>query len=242
MAYPLAPDFTSAGPDVLNPPAWWTYTRNDGSLNVCETTGAAAVRRIRAALGLSAIPVWDADLQNALIARAQSLSSSLPSSGWAPLIADIQAGLAQQRPSTITMQFGVWIAYYQPNNLRLDAIAVDSTSRMPSFGATLPDGPQGDVLVCLDPNRDPLPGQYSQGDLANAQGQSSYGIRLHDGESLPVGTAPLPPGPSGLSTNALIAIGAVVLAGTAIVVILNSSYSAKATTSRSPRRSRRNSR
>lgn len=226
MSYPLSPDFTSAGPDVLNPPAWWGYTREDGTLNICETTGAAVVRRIRASLGLSNIAVWDTDLQNALIAKAQTFAASQPSSNWQPLIDDLNNGLAQQQPSKIATQFGIWLAYYQSNGLRLDAISIDNSVRLSAFGATIPDGPQGDVLVCLDPNRDVPVGNYNQNDLTSAEQQSSAGIRLHAGESMPVPQAPTPPS-TGIPTPWLIGIGVGVLAVTAIVVYSNSQYASE---------------
>lgn len=235
MSYPQAPDFTSAGPDVLNPPAWWIYTRDDGSTNVCETTGAAAVRRARAALGLSNIATWDADLQNALIAKAQTLASAQSASAWAPLISNLQTGLSQQQVSTTATQFAIWVAYYQPNGLRLDAISVDASSLLPGFGVTLPDGPQGDVLVCLDPAKDVQPGQYSASDLATVQSQSIDGIRLHPGELLPAPQGPVPPGVGGIDNTTLIVIGVALIAVTAVVVYVNTRYVETATNVMPPR-------
>lgn len=216
MSYPSTSDFTAPSTDAFNPPAWWTYTRSDGSLNVCETTGAAALRRIRGVLGLSSDPIWDASVQAALLAQAQNFASSQPSAGWTA----IASALSQNSVSTLAMQFAIWLAYYQANGMRLDAVGIPPGSVLPTFGIRVADS-GGDALTCFDPQQDPAPGVLSQTELNAAQNQSSYGIRLHPGESPPAPTPPVPPGPAGLSTGAIVGILVAVVAGVAIVSYVN---------------------
>lgn len=216
MAYPSRPDFTASAPDAFNPPAWWAFRRDDGSLNVCATTGAAVVRRARQVLGLSSDPIWDSTLQSALLAQAQQFDRAQPGAGWSTIV----SGLAGNTVSSVALQFAIWLAYYQPNGLRLDAIGIQSNAVLPSFGVRLPTSGD-DALTCFDPQRDPSPDSLAtQADLQAAQGESSAGIRLHPGESLPSPTV-VPPGPSGLSTAALIGIGVVAIGAIAAVAYSN---------------------
>jgi len=222
--YPSPPDFSTTGPDASTPPAWWSYTRDDGSVNVCETTGAAVVRRLRGALGLADGTAWDADVQAGLTSHAQVYQTAQPGSGWDALVAALQADASAQTVGALSLQFGLWTAYYQANGLRLDAIAIPGTAVLPPWGVPIPVGPAGDAFACFDPNRDPNPFGQQAAALSSAEDQSSAGVRLHSGESLPAPAPPVPPGPAGLSTPWLIAIGVAVVAVVAVVAYANRSY------------------
>lgn len=228
--YPSPPNFSVPGPDASDPNGWWGYTRQDGTLNICAADGAAVLRRARGALLLSGTPVWDADLQAALVTRAQLLSNAQPSAGWQQLIAELQSGLSQQQPSPNAMKFVIWVGYYQANGLRLDAISLDGAAVLPQWGAVVQDGPAGDAMACFDPNRDaPVYSEFSA-----AQQDSSAGIRLHAGESLPSPVAPVPPpGPSGLPAWALLLIGAAVIGAVGVVVFTNTKFTKEEETRRS---------
>jgi len=230
--YPSAPDFATPGSDQsgMIPNGWWSYTRPDGTLNVCVADGSAILRRARNALGLSPTPVWDADLQSALITRVQLFANAQPSAGWQPFLNELQNGLTSQSVTPNAMKFAVWMGYYQPNGLRLDAINLDSNAVLPPWGVTLQDGPAGDAMACYDPNRDQSIYELTPQTWSQAQTDSSLGIRLHPGEQAPSPVAPIPPpGPSGLPTWALVVIGAIALV--ALVTTQNVKYEKRERTS-----------
>lgn len=230
--YPSAPNFATPGPDASDPNGWWSYTREDGSLNVCVADGAAVLRRARVALNLSDSPVWDSDLQAALATRAQLFNNAQPGAGWASFVAELQNGLSSQTPTPNAMKFAIWLGYYQPNGLRLDAINLDGNATLPQWGVPVQDGAAGDMMACFDPNRDAEVYTLNQNDLAAAEQASTSGVRLHSGESLPVPSAPLPPpGPSGLPTWALVIIGLGAVALIAAATTSNVKYAEEKRTS-----------
>ncbi len=218
MAYPYPSSFTAVEPDAFNPPAWWTFTRDDGSTNVCAATGAAVVRHARAALGLPSVAVWDDAMQAALLAHAQQFAASQP--GWDAVLADLRDGQSQRKVTRIALALALWFAYYQPNGLRLDAIGVPDTTVFPAWSVPLQEGPGGDTIVCFDPSRDPSPATLSQAQLDAAAAQSGAGLRLHAGESLPSPSPVVPPGPAGLTTTqTVLAVGGILLAAGVIYAL-----------------------
>lgn len=229
MAYPALPDFTVAGPDAFDLPAWWTYTRDDGTVNVCASTGAAVVRRARSALGLPAVPVWDGELQAALAARAGVLDASQPGAGWGALRAAL-AGQTAVDPTALRL--ALWLGYYAPQGLRLDAVGLAPGAALPAWGARLPEGPGGDTFVCWDPSRDPDPA--AEPDFAGAVAASAAGLRLHPGESLPTSSVAPLAGPGGLSGGALLA-----LAGAAVVAVVLAAWGSRPAAPPPSRRARR---
>jgi hypothetical protein len=204
MAYPQAPNFTIAAPDMFNPPAWWSYMSNGQS--VCATTGGTFIRAARQAVGVSSNPTWDADLQNALIARAQSYAAAQPSANWQPVIQQLQQTLAARQVDPLSVRFAIWLAYYAPHNLRFDAVDLPPGAILPRWGVRAPESLNG-TFVCFNPQRDPNPNVLSQSEFASAVDQSVMGVRLHPGETLPT-LAEVPQGPAGVSTPALLGIGA----------------------------------
>ncbi len=222
--YPNAPDFSIGPPDANSTyllPAWWQYTRDDGSINVCETTGSTAINHARLALGLSANATWDNDLQNALINQATTLSST-QAGDWTSLIADLQNALNTQVVSQNSLIFALWLAYYQPYQLRLDVIYVPPTAVMPTWGIAVPLNPGGDLFACWNANRDQIPNDQASYNVAAPE--SVEGIRLLPGESPPAPQSPVPPGPAGLSTPWLIAIGILAVGSVALIAWTNETY------------------
>jgi hypothetical protein len=134
----------------------------------------------------------------------------------------------------LSLRFAIWVAYYQTNGLRLDAVGIPDGTMLPPWGQTLSDG--SDMMVCFDPSRDPTPNVLSQSQLDQAAAQSTYGIRLHSGESLPASTPPVPPGPSGLSTAQIVVIGGIVLIAVGALVMSNRTESTRRETRRNPQR------
>lgn len=199
--YPSAPNFNSTNQGDW----WWQYARDDGSTNVCASTGWMTVQDVRTALGLDTTPAWDATLQNGLVQAAQQWSDG--SAGWTALIQQLQQDLAAQQVSRVSVTFGLYAAYYHASGWRLDAINVSGT--LPTFGATLtPRGAsqESDVIVCWNPASDPNPFTLATSDFIAAQGQSNSGVRLHPGESLPAGFTP-PGTVAGLSTGQVVVAG-----------------------------------
>lgn len=200
MAYPLQSDFTS--PDRES--AWWGY-----STQFCATTGAAFLRGLRSSLGLADTAVWDADLQSALITQARALRAAQGSS-WDALINALTTDASAHSVSRTSITFALYLAYYRPSGLRLDAINVPGAV-LPVWGAVVsersPDGFQ-DKIVCFDPQTDDNPFFLNEADTASVQAQSASGVRLHPGESLPNGPSFLPniSGVSGLMLG-LISVG-----------------------------------
>jgi hypothetical protein len=231
--YPSAPDFVNPGPDAMDPNGWWTYTRTDGSINVCAADGSTVVQQAQAVLGIPATATWDNTLQSALIAKAQSFNAAQPNAGWGSFITELQNGQAQQTVTPNAMKFVIWLAYYQANGLRLDAINILSNAALPPYGTSLVSGPASGEMACWDPNRDQAIYTLQQSDFAAAQQASSAGIRLHAGETLPAPSLPVPPpGPSGLPTWALVLIGVAAIALVGWVVFENKQYTRKEETRR----------
>lgn len=223
--YPSTPDFTVPGPDAMDPNGWWTYTRPDGSVNVCAADGSTVLQQARTVLGLAATPAWDDSLQSALITKAQLFNSSQPNAGWGPFITELQNGQAQQTVTANAFKFAVWFAYYQANGLRLDAINIPTSAVLPQYGIAVQSGPAAGEMACWDPNRDQAVYTLQQSDFSAAQQASSAGIRLHAGEALPTPSVPVPPpGPSGLPTWAIVGIGIAVIALVAVAVVQNRKF------------------
>ncbi len=211
MAYPLQSNFTSASLDD----AWWSYTRDNGTTNICSTTGAAILRRLRQGPPVA----WDDTLQSALMAQAAALSLQ-QGAGWNQVISQLTSDQASRTVSRLAMTFAIYLAYYRNSNLRLDAIGIPSDAILPQWGVVVADRDQNsnpgitDDLVCFDPNSDSNPLGLTPSDIANVQSQSSSGIRLHPGESLPT-VAPPPPNLSGVNNwvLGLLAVGVVGIVG-----------------------------
>lgn len=232
MAYPSPSDFTAAEPDAFDPPAWWTYTRDDGSQNVCAATGAAVVQQIRRAAGADASSTWDDTLQGTLVTRARSIASAQQGANWGPLIAALQNDADTRSVSDTSLRFGIWVGFYQSEGLRLDAVGIPGGTTPPAWGRPLPEGPGGGSVVCFDPSRDPNPGVLSDAQLSDAVGQSTSGVRLHPGESLPGPASPVPPGPSGISNLTLLGIGVAAIAAVGVVVAMNAQASRRSSARR----------
>jgi hypothetical protein len=213
---------------------WWQYARDDGTTNVCASTGWMTVQDIRTALGLDTTPSWDATLQAGLIQAAGQWNDG--SAGWGGLIQQLQQDAASQQVSRVSCTFGLYVAYYHASGWRLDAISVPANAILPVFGAPMtPRGAsqESDAIVCWNPASDPNPFTLGTGDFITAQGQSNSGVRLHPGESLPAGFTP--PGTiAGLSTGQLVAAGV----GVALFVYAVTKVSGPVSASSSPHRLR----
>jgi len=150
-------DFTSGEPYR----AHWIYQELPVR-NVCATQGAGLLRKLQASLGVSPgnvwPPMWNADLQQALINRAVELSATQP--GWDGVISRLRSDLASQAPGTvvgpISHRFGIYVAYYLPNNRRFDAISLPANVTLMRWDTPPADdgGLNGDAVVCVDPTRD----------------------------------------------------------------------------------------
>lgn len=209
MPFPAAPNFRSGQLDD----AWWRYTRNDGSVNVCMTTGSAFMTALRSALGLSPSLTWDDTLQHALVNFADQQNTQMPSTGWDSVRDEVAQDLGQN-PSLLSVQLGIFAAYYAPHGERFDAINLLASAVLPLYNAPVAayaDGGLSDQLVCFDPNTDPNPTVQSASDRATAQSNSTYGVRLAPGESPPEPIS-VPAGPPGLDLFGL-AIAGVVFVG-----------------------------
>lgn len=230
MSYPSPPDFAAVGPDEYNPPAWWSYTREDGSVNVCATTGGTLLRLLRTRVGLPGA-AWDDSLATILSGRARQLAAQFPSQNWAPVIAALDASRAARQVTPAALGFAIWTAIYQPSGLRFDALQIPAGARMPPWNTTLSDGPgAGAGPYCFDPAREGAPLSVSA--LQTARAESLSGVRLHPGESLPVPVAPVPPGPAGLSTGMVVALVAGVIGIGVLALAASSGRPASSPTSR----------
>src|SRR5579859_1933807 len=110
MSYDATPNFRSSGLDD----AWWRYTRNDGTVNVCSTTGARFVSDLRSALGIGGSAIWDDALQHALVNFADGMNTQQPGTGWDSVRDSVAQDLGQS-PSTLSVRLGIFAAYYAPH-------------------------------------------------------------------------------------------------------------------------------
>lgn len=194
-------NFAGGGPDD----AFWIYTRDDGSQNVCATSALQVLHDVNAALGLSE-SAWDTALITALRRQAYTLAAQ---SDADPAWNAVAARLGAQPPQATRLDvlFALWLAYYEPHGLRFDALSLPASTTLPAI-----DTPVAGLLspiACFDPHRDPNPAN-SAADRSVAVSQSTNGIRLHPGESLPTYDNG-PHGYVGPSNNALVIGGALVV-------------------------------
>lgn len=157
--------------------AQWGY--HEGAINqTCATQGAAFLRALRSALNLTPGVVWDADIQNALIAQVLTLAASNPAA-WAGTLLQLRNDLAAQRVSGLSLLVGIYAAYYAGHGRRLDAIEVPPNTVLPIWGrAPAPDGDR-DGLVCFDPTLETA--DDPQGGVQAAIAESVTGIRVGAG-------------------------------------------------------------
>ncbi len=187
--------------------AHWNY-REPPVDNVCATQGAGFLARLYAAVGVDPMIAWGSELQSALITKATLLASSSASpAGWTPLINALRADLASSRTSAVGHRFGIYLAYYEPSNRRLDAISLSPGTILLQWGVPPQDdrGLNGGAIACID-SSDP------QVFTASMIGDSSTGIRTGEGRAVPPGQNTLPNAgiitAGGLITIGLVAIGA----------------------------------
>lgn len=172
--------FASDEPDG----AFWLYTRDDRVVNACSTSALSVVLDARAALGLAPLAAWDTALLGAMRSRAIELSG--PTMAWARL-ADALAREGD-RVSRLAVVLAIYFAYYEPNGMRLDAIALPDAADLPRLGATI--GGEPEPIVCWDPARDPDPSR-ADADRGAAVAETQFGVRVHAGESPPAHGGPL---------------------------------------------------
>ena len=140
---------------------FWTYTES-GVTHVCAWNGGSFVRTLRSALRLPVSDVWDADLQQALIAVAQGFVGT--DSAWAPVVTYLRNDLATQIVSLLSVQFALYFLIYRAAGKRFDLIGIAPTTILPAWG--VPPAPADllgftghttDELICFVPNVDPPP-------------------------------------------------------------------------------------
>ena len=189
---------------------FWTYTEA-GVTHICATQGGAFIRRLRAALGLPDNDVWDASVQNALIAQAQQAAATDPR--WAPIVTALQYDLGVQILRPVSVQLGLYVTYYRPAGKRFDLIGLDPTTVLPAWGFPPAStdlvgfpGHTGAEMICFVPNLDaPPPPPASQ--IPDLFAASQTGVRA--GRS----TAPSPEIVRGISNEA----GGLILLGLGVV-------------------------
>lgn len=162
----------------LQDDAFWLYTRDDGVVNACSTNAAGLALAVRAALGLAQLPAWDSSLVAALRARAAELAVNVPA--WTDVRDRLATGTGVSR---LAVLFAIYLAYYEPNGMRFDAIALPDSADMPTLGASIGGEPQ--AVACWNPTREPDPSR-ADADRDGVATQSVYGIRLHPGDAAPV--------------------------------------------------------
>jgi len=165
--------------------AWWEYVLPSGRRQICATNGATIVARLASALGVSSGPAgleWGDALQSALLRSV----SARQGAEWNSLKQEIRQDLADNALSTYSVTYALFILYYEPNGLRLDAIRVPLDAVLPAYGSGgMPSVDPRPGLVCYDPAVDVSPEAQSDAARDVIKQQSRYGIRLHAGESLP---------------------------------------------------------
>lgn len=207
MTYPAPPDFASS--DAFS--AWWSYARDTGRNDICSTDARSLILAARAALGMSAVAVWDAAFDSALAARLRSYGAE-----WNPVATSIENDAAV-RPTVgpLPIHAAIYVAYYRPRNLRFDAIQIAAAYVPPTRGVDLGSGVIVPI-VCWDPARDPEVGALTDAQIRVAQSMSP-GVRLRPGESLPI-LGGVFNGPNGPSNMALAAMGVVFVLGVGYIV------------------------
>lgn len=184
MGYPNPSSFIS--PDPFS--AWWFYSVG-GVQNVCESTGAAIVRRARQALGLPASLAWDQQL----VDRLRAVDAGDP------------------------MRTAIWVAYYREQGATrpIGGISIPSGAALPSMSGSVPDdrGAYGGRLVCFIPASDPPPESLASAALQTAFAQSATGLRIGPGHPEPrfdvtVSSMGSVVGPVGIGLAAVAIVGA----------------------------------
>lgn len=199
-------NFAGGGPDD----AFWIYERDGGGRNVCATSAAQVAADVRGVLAMGAAGVWDAEVLRGLRAAARALADG--DSSWTPIADRLAAQGAS--PTRLDVLFALYLAYYRPHGLRFDALSLPVATTLPALGAYV-DGDIAAGVACFDPVRDPNPA-LSARDRAEAVEQSTYGVRLHAGETPPTYESGLRGyvGPS----NTAVVVG-VALAGAAAIYL-----------------------
>jgi len=169
MSYPAPSDFTSNADYA----AWWQYALPSGAVQVCATTGANVVARARAAVGLDVGP-WDASLQSQLVRYGQSLAQT-QGGDYRSLLEVLGHDLNIHQVSLTSLAFAIWLAWYRPSGLRLDAVALPANATPPSWGARF--SMRRASMVCWDPTTQSAPGLLDATQLTSAEQQSASGVR-----------------------------------------------------------------
>lgn len=199
MGYPAPPNFAS-GTEYA---AWWQFARADGVPTVCATTGARVVTQARVALGMGP-GIWDDAFQQALLTQARGYQSQ--DTSWTSLVNALQSDGQARRVRKASLLFAIWLGWYRPVGLRLDALAVSDNFVAPAWGRAL-SAPTAS-MVCWDPGSQPSPELLNETDRANAERESTQGIR----SSTALGPVNPPAGPRGASSAALwIVVGGLLL-------------------------------
>ncbi len=140
---------------------FFSYTES-GVHHVCAWNGGSFVRTLRTALRLPVSEIWDAELQQSLIAVAQGYVGSDPA--WQPIIAFLTRDRDSQNVSALSVQFGLYFLIYRPAGKRFDLIGIAPNTVLPTWG--IPPAPTDltgftghtpDEFVCFVPNLDPPP-------------------------------------------------------------------------------------
>lgn len=207
MTYPYQPSIFDATPYAL----WWSYTRSFVT-DVCSMNSAAWLRQVRAALGLSSVPTWDAALSDALINLARRLRSEQPDANWSPIVDRLVFDASKNAPTEIGFKLATWNAFYRQNGLRIDAITVPSNIILGYGTVADTQGQFGGHLVCRRVDTEPLP--ITPEELRQAEAASSMGLRVRSGESLERTPGTIDVGQEGISLRtAAIATGLILVAG-----------------------------
>lgn len=211
--YPYPPTFDLGEPLDL----WWGYARSTGE-DICEISPRAWILRVREALGISSTPAWDQAFAEALVNAAAVLDREMPGTGWQDVLATLRADLAARRPSRAGFEFATWFAFYRPNRLRFDALAIPPTVILPTWGTTIPSRPstrdplEGQRLACFRVGVEEATWSINTAARRVAEAQSTLGIRDRAGESREQGTDVIEVGEGGVPIVALAIGGALTLA------------------------------
>jgi len=158
--------------------AYWQYVEGNFS-NTCFTQGASFLRQLRAMVGLPP-GAWDDALQAQLIGFVNSQGS-----GWQTVLTALQQDASVRVPGSLSLQTGIFLAYYRPNGRRFDSIQILPGTVPPAWDTPPADdrGYNGGRVVCYDPavDTDPSVSQHLIQDTAN----SATGVRIEPGRPGP---------------------------------------------------------
>ena len=202
---------------------WWAVNRSSGQ-DICAINAAAWLLGVRSALGLSAQAVWDAALSQALVNAANVLNGQQPGQGFDALGQMLQTDANMRAVSNTGFQFATWFAFYRPNRLRYDVLAVPADIALPRFGQVYAspsgrrDGAEGDRLACYRPETEATPASLSASDRRALEQASSIGVRVRPGEPTDQGVSEIDTGPSAIPPWAIAAGGGLVLVAAILFV------------------------